>query len=131
VVWDFAQEVMLKLTSAFAVSVADAMYECCVWGSIQGRGPLSSSLDADVVVVAPCDPLTNCAPPTPFPLSIASGYWGKPDKTAEVFFKDGGGKLWFRSGDIGRMDADDYVYILDRYAAMGGWRVIVNVNELR
>ena len=45
---------------------------------------------------------------------VGAGYWGKPEKTAEVFFKDTKGKLWFRSGDIGRMDEDSYVYILDR-----------------
>ena len=45
---------------------------------------------------------------------VGAGYWGKPEKTAEVFFKDTKGKLWFRSGDIGRMDEDNYVYILDR-----------------
>jgi len=41
-------------------------------------------------------------------------YWGKPDKTAEVFHVDEDGKLWFRTGDLGALDKDGFVYIMDR-----------------
>ncbi|MFI9591692.1 acyl-CoA synthetase [Nonomuraea sp. NPDC052265] len=37
------------------------------------------------------------------------GYWNDPDKTAEVF--RGG---WFHSGDLGVMDADGYLSVVDR-----------------
>ena len=37
------------------------------------------------------------------------GYWGKPDATAEAF-KNG----WFHSGDLGVMDAEGYLTIVDR-----------------
>lgn len=36
-------------------------------------------------------------------------YWNKPDETAETF-RDG----WFHTGDMGKMDEEGYVYILDR-----------------
>jgi long-chain acyl-CoA synthetase len=36
-------------------------------------------------------------------------YWRKPDETAETF--KGG---WFHTGDMGRMDEEGYIYILDR-----------------
>lgn len=46
--------------------------------------------------------------------SVMKEYWQKPDKTAEVFHIDGQGQLWFRSGDVGRLDADGFIYIMDR-----------------
>eukprot|EP00930_Biecheleria_cincta_P090239 TRINITY_DN7959_c0_g1_i3.p1 TRINITY_DN7959_c0_g1~~TRINITY_DN7959_c0_g1_i3.p1 ORF type:complete len:174 (+),score=33.87 TRINITY_DN7959_c0_g1_i3:167-688(+) len=41
-------------------------------------------------------------------------YWRKPDKTKEVFHFDEEGRLWFRSGDVGRVDENNFVYIMDR-----------------
>jgi fatty-acyl-CoA synthase len=38
-----------------------------------------------------------------------SGYWNKPEETAEAFF---GG--WFHSGDLVRQDEDGYFYVVDR-----------------
>ena len=40
---------------------------------------------------------------------ITKGYWNDPDKTAAAFFGD-----WFRSGDIGYLDADGFLYLTDR-----------------
>jgi acyl-CoA synthetase (AMP-forming)/AMP-acid ligase II len=43
-----------------------------------------------------------------------AGYWGKPEATAETITPEG----WLRSGDIGRVDADGFVYIEDRLKDM-------------
>lgn len=41
--------------------------------------------------------------------ALSSGYWKNPQKTAEEFH-DG----YWKSGDVGRMDQNGYVYVVDR-----------------
>jgi acyl-CoA synthetase (AMP-forming)/AMP-acid ligase II len=42
------------------------------------------------------------------------GYWQRADATAAAFWIDASGRRWLRSGDIGRIDAEGYLYITDR-----------------
>ncbi|MBU4465930.1 MAG: long-chain fatty acid--CoA ligase, partial [Actinobacteria bacterium] len=46
--------------------------------------------------------------------NVFPGYLNLPDATAAAFSPDG----WFRSGDIGYLDADGYLYISDRLKDM-------------
>ena len=48
---------------------------------------------------------------------IFSGYWKRPDATAEAFM-DLDGKRFFRSGDLGRVDEEGYFFITDRLKRM-------------
>jgi len=41
--------------------------------------------------------------------SVSPGYWRRPDETSETF-RDG----WLRTGDIGHLDGEGYLYVLDR-----------------
>ena len=45
---------------------------------------------------------------------VMRGYLNRPDATAATIVADG----WLRTGDIGRVDADGFVYILDRLKDM-------------
>jgi long-chain acyl-CoA synthetase len=59
---------------------------------------------------------------------IMKGYWLKPEATAEVLDADG----WFKSGDIGVIDPDGFVRIVDRKKDMiivSGFNVYPNEIE--
>jgi acyl-CoA synthetase (AMP-forming)/AMP-acid ligase II len=40
---------------------------------------------------------------------VMKGYWNKPEATAEAFKSN-----WYHTGDLGKRDADGYIYLLDR-----------------
>ena len=58
---------------------------------------------------------------------VMRGYWQRPDETAKVFFED-----WLRTGDIGHIDAEGFVFIEDRKKDMilvSGFNVYPNEVE--
>jgi long-chain acyl-CoA synthetase len=57
-----------------------------------------------------------------------AGYWQRPEETAKVMTSDG----FFRTGDIGKIDEQGYVYIVDRKKDMvnvSGFNVYPNEVE--
>jgi long-chain acyl-CoA synthetase len=59
---------------------------------------------------------------------VMAGYWNRPDETAKVMTSDG----YFRTGDIGVMDASGYTRIVDRKKDMilvSGFNVYPNEIE--
>jgi long-chain acyl-CoA synthetase len=59
---------------------------------------------------------------------VMQGYWKRPDETAKVMLPGG----WLRTGDIGRMDHEGFVYIEDRKKDMilvSGFNVYPNEVE--
>jgi long-chain acyl-CoA synthetase len=58
---------------------------------------------------------------------VMKGYWGRPDSDAEVF-ADG----WLRTGDVGQIDDEGYIRIVDRLKdmiAVGGFKVFPSIVE--
>jgi acyl-CoA synthetase (AMP-forming)/AMP-acid ligase II len=45
---------------------------------------------------------------------VMEGYHNRPDATAEATWTDPAGLKWLRTGDIGRLDAEGFLYIVDR-----------------
>lgn len=59
---------------------------------------------------------------------VMKGYWQRPEETAKVLDGDG----WLRTGDMARMDANGYFYIVDRKKDMilvSGFNVYPNEIE--
>ena len=64
---------------------------------------------------------------------MMTGYYNQPEKTSESRWTDDTGKTWQRSGDMGRMDEDGFVTLLDRIKDMiisGGFNVYAADLEL-
>ena len=59
---------------------------------------------------------------------IMKGYWNRPDADAQVFVDD----HWLRTGDVGTIDEDGYIQIVDRLKdmiAVGGFKVFPSQIE--
>ena len=58
--------------------------------------------------------------------SMTPGYLNLPDKTAELLWRDGEGRDFIRTGDMGRLDEDGFLHLMDRRKDMiisGGFNV--------
>jgi malonyl-CoA/methylmalonyl-CoA synthetase len=61
--------------------------------------------------------------------NVFAGYWRDPEKTRGEFTADG----WFKTGDLGRIDGDGYVYIVGRAKDLvitGGYNVYPKEVEM-
>jgi long-chain acyl-CoA synthetase len=109
------------LSETSPVLMANPVHTSRVAGSV--GLPLPSTL---VRVVDPENPTVDVARGERGELvvkgpQVMSGYWNKPNETAEVF-ADG----WFRTGDIVTIDEKGFIYIVDRIKELvitGGFNV--------
>ncbi len=63
---------------------------------------------------------------------VMKGYWNRPDADADVFMYDDAGTKWLRTGDVGQIDPDGFVKIVDRLKdmiAVGGFKVFPSQIE--
>jgi long-chain acyl-CoA synthetase len=63
---------------------------------------------------------------------IMKGYWNRPEADAEVFVTDPAGRSWLRTGDVGTIDGDGFIRIVDRLKdmiAVSGFKVFPSQIE--
>ncbi|MBQ0833467.1 class I adenylate-forming enzyme family protein [Marinobacter sp.] len=59
-------------------------------------------------------------------ISMMRGYVNQPEQTQEMLWESPGGQVFYRSGDMGRIDEDGFIHILDRRKDMiisGGFNI--------
>jgi long-chain acyl-CoA synthetase len=107
-------------------SLTEAMMACCA-NPVQGenkRGSIGLPLPDVAVRIVDDDRGTRALPPNEVGEIIITGrqlmlgYWNLPEETAFVLREhaepDGTSRRWLHTGDLGYMDDDGYVFVVDR-----------------
>jgi long-chain acyl-CoA synthetase len=74
----------------------------CIFDADQGTRVLPSNEVGEIALSAP---------------QLMSGFWNRPDETAEVLRThpdNGRTRVWLHTGDLGYLDEDGYLFIVDR-----------------
>jgi acyl-CoA synthetase (AMP-forming)/AMP-acid ligase II len=111
------EEAVGQAATGQAYGLTEVIGACANTGEDYISHPKSCGKAVPFVEVVIKDPATGNVVPTDTRGEICirspmvmKGYHNQPDKTAEVMDSEG----FFHSGDIGRMDADGFVYLMDR-----------------
>ncbi len=65
--------------------------------------------------------------------AMMTGYFNRDDLTSDILWQDPDGNSYFRSGDVGRLDEDGFLFLGDRLKDMiisGGLNIFANDLEL-
>jgi long-chain acyl-CoA synthetase len=71
-----------------------------IYDSQDGTKPLPAREVGEICIAAP---------------QLMTGYWNRPDETARMMrTHDGDSRVWLHTGDLGYLDDDGYLFIVDR-----------------
>ncbi len=122
------------LIEGYGLSESSGVVSCNPYGGPQRAGTIGQPLPATRIrLVDKGDPSRPAPDGDPGEIvvqgpQIMKGYWNRPDADAETFIDD----HWLRTGDVGMIDDDGYVRIVDRLKDMisvGGFKVFPSQIE--
>lgn len=122
-----------KVVEGYGLTESSGVVSCNPYEGLNKTGSIGQPVPGTIVKLVDKEDPTKPAPdgePGEIVVSgpqIMKGYWNKPDADAEVFV-DG----FLRTGDVGVIDADGYIHIVDRLKdmiAVGGFKVFPSVIE--
>jgi long-chain acyl-CoA synthetase len=129
----FEKVTAAKVVEGYGLTESAGVVSCNPYEGINKSGTIGQPLPATHVKLLdredPTKPATD-GEPGEIAFSgpqVMKGYWGKPEADAEVFV-DG----WLRTGDVGAIDEDGYIRIVDRLKdmiAVGGFKVFPSIIE--
>jgi long-chain acyl-CoA synthetase len=122
----------------YGLSESSGVVSCNPYGGPSRVGTIGHPLPATRVrLVDKGDPLKPAPDGEPGEIVLAGpqimrGYWNRPDADDEVFVADAQGARWLRTGDVGQIDDDGFIRIVDRLKdmiAVGGYKVFPSQIE--
>ncbi|MFS0771779.1 AMP-binding protein [Sphingomonas sp. 1P08PE] len=126
------------LVEGYGLSESSGVVSCNPYeGPARGRSIGQPVPGTDIRLLDKEDPTIAAPPGEPGEIAVAGpqimkGYWNRPDADAEVFVTDAAGRRWLRTGDVGTIDADGFVAIVDRLKdmiAVSGFKVFPSQIE--
>jgi long-chain acyl-CoA synthetase len=97
------QRVGLDIFQGYGMT-ENSIYVSCNMPGKNRLGSVGIPFQDSLIRIAPDGEIQNKHP------AVTPGYFRAPDKTAELYTQDG----WLRTGDVGRLDANGYLYVTGR-----------------
>ncbi|MBS0479817.1 MAG: long-chain fatty acid--CoA ligase [Proteobacteria bacterium] len=126
-----------RVIEGYGLSESSGVVSCNPYASMGKVGSIGQPIPATQVrIVDKDDPARPAPDGEPGEIvvrgpQIMKGYWNRPDADAEVFVRDKDG-AWLRTGDVGEIDADGFIRIVDRLKdmiAVSGFKVFPSQIE--
>jgi len=122
----------------YGLSESSGVVSCNPYAGAQHPGTIGQPIAATRIrLVDKEDPARSPAMGEPGEIVLAGpqimlGYWNRPEADGDVFVTDADGVRWLRTGDVGTIDEDGFVRIVDRLKdmiAVGGFKVFPSQIE--
>ncbi|WP_082457051.1 long-chain-fatty-acid--CoA ligase [Sphingomonas sp. Leaf23] len=126
------------LVEGYGLSESSGVVSCNPYAGPQQAGSIGQPIaQTRVRLVDKEDPTRPAPEGEPGEIVVAGpqimcGYWHRPDTDDTTFCLDADGTKWLRTGDVGTIDADGFIRIVDRLKdmiAVGGFKVFPSEIE--